>query len=70
MLNNRMSLIKKQIEIENLQDVNENLFKDLEELQDENENLLKDLKELSLENSSLKEEQKRMNLFILFKEIF
>ena len=41
MLNNRMSMIKQQTEIENLQN--------------ENENLLKDLKELSLENSTLKE---------------
>ena len=41
MLNNRMCMIKQQTEIENLQN--------------ENENLLKDLKELSLENSTLKE---------------
>ena len=41
MLNNRMCMIKQRTEIENLQN--------------ENENLLKDLKELSLENSTLKE---------------
>ena len=40
MLNNRMCMIKQRTEIENLQN--------------ENENLLKDLKELSLENSTLK----------------
>ena len=50
MLNNRMSLIKKQIEIENLQN--------------ENENLLKDLKELSLENSTLKEKLEEKDLKI------
>ena len=41
MINDRLYLIKQQTEIENLQN--------------ENENLLKDLKELSLENSTLKE---------------
>ena len=41
MLNDRLYLIKQQTEIENLQN--------------ENENLLKDLKELSLENLTLKE---------------
>ena len=41
MINDRLYLIKQQAEIENLQN--------------ENENLLKDLKELSLENSTLKE---------------
>ena len=41
MLNDRMCMIKQRTEIENLQN--------------ENENLLKDLKELSLENSTLKE---------------
>ena len=41
MINDRLYLINQQIEIENLQN--------------ENENLLKDLKELSLENSTLKE---------------
>ena len=50
MLNNRMSMIKKQIEIENLQN--------------ENENLLKDLKELSLENSTLKEKIEEKDLKI------
>ena len=50
MLNNRMSMIKKQIEIE--------------KLQDENENLLKDLKELSLENSTLKEKLEEKDLKI------
>ena len=39
MLNNRMCMIKQQTQVENLQD--------------ENEYLLKDLKELSLENSTL-----------------
>ena len=50
MLNNRMSMIKQQTEIENLQN--------------ENENLLKDLKELSLENSTLKEKIEEKNLKI------
>ena len=50
MLNNRMSMIKQQTEIENLQN--------------ENENLLKDLEELSLENSTLKEELKAKDLKI------
>ena len=50
MLNNRMCMIKQQTEIENLQN--------------ENENLLKDLKELSLENSTLKEELKAKDLKI------
>ena len=50
MLNNRMSMIKQQIEIENLQN--------------ENENLLKDLKELSLENSTLKEKLEEKDLKI------
>ena len=50
MLNNRMSMIKKQKEIENLQN--------------ENENLLKDLKELSLENSTLKEKIEEKDLKI------
>ena len=50
MLNNRMSMIKKQMKIENLQN--------------ENENLLKDLKELSLENSTLKEKLEEKDLKI------
>ena len=50
MLNDRMCMIKQQTEIENLQN--------------ENENLLKDLKELSLENSTLKEELKAKDLKI------
>ena len=50
MLNNRMCMIKQQKEIENLQN--------------ENENLLKDLKELSLENSTLKEKLEEKDLKI------
>ena len=50
MLNNRMCMIKQQTEIENLQN--------------ENENLLKDLKELSLENSTLKEKIQEKDLKI------
>lgn len=50
MLNNRMCMIKQRTEIENLQD--------------ENENLLKDLKELSLENSTLKEKLQEKDLKI------
>ena len=50
MLNNRMCMIKQRTEIENLQD--------------ENENLLKDLKELSLENSTLKEKLEEKDLKI------
>ena len=50
MLNNRMYMIKQQAEIENLQN--------------ENENLLKDLKELSLENSTLKEKLEEKDLKI------
>ena len=50
MLNNRMCMIKQQTEIENLQD--------------ENENILKDLKELSLENSTLKEKLEEKDLKI------
>ena len=50
MLNNRMCMIKKQTEIENLQN--------------ENENLVKDLKELSLENSTLKEKLQEKDLKI------
>lgn len=50
MLNNRMCMIKQQTQIENLQD--------------ENENLLKDLKELSLENSTLKEKLEEKDLKI------
>lgn len=50
MLNNRMCMIKQQTEIE--------------DLQNENENLLKDLKELSLENSTLKEEIEQKDLKI------
>ena len=50
MNNNRLFMIKQQTEIENLQN--------------ENENLLKDLKELSLENSSLKKEIEQKDLKI------
>ena len=50
MLNNRMCMIKQQTEIENLQN--------------ENENLLKDLKEVSLENSILKEKLEEKDLKI------
>ena len=50
MLNDRMCMIKQQTEIENLQN--------------ENENLLKDLKELSLENSTLKEKIEEKDLKI------
>lgn len=50
MLNDRLYLIKQQKEIENLQD--------------ENENLLKDLKEVSLENSILKEKLEEKDLKI------
>ena len=50
MLNDRLYLIKQQAEIENLQN--------------ENENLLKDLKELSLENSTLKEKIEEKDLKI------
>ena len=50
MLNNKMCMIKQQTEIENLQN--------------ENENLLKDLKELSLENSTLKEKLEEKDLKI------
>lgn len=50
MLNNRMCMIKQQTEIENLQN--------------ENENLLKDLKEVSLENSTLKEKLEEKDLKI------
>ena len=50
MLNDRMCIIKQQTEIENLQN--------------ENENLLKDLKELSLENSTLKEKIEEKDLKI------
>ena len=50
MLNDRMCIIKQQEEIENLQN--------------ENENLLKDLKELSLENSTLKEKLEEKDLKI------
>ena len=50
MLNDRLYLIKQQTEIENLQD--------------ENENILKDLKELSLENSTLKEKLEEKDLKI------
>ena len=50
MINNRMCMIKQQTEIENLQN--------------ENENLLKDLKELSLENSTLKEKLEEKDLKI------
>ena len=50
MINDRLYLINQQKEIENLQD--------------ENENLLKDLKELSLENSNLKEKIEEKDLKI------
>ena len=50
MNNNRLFMIKQQTEIE--------------DLQNENENLLKDLKELSLENSTLKEKLKEKDLKI------
>ena len=50
MINDRLYLIKQQAEIENLQN--------------ENENLLKDLKELSLENSTLKEKLEEKDLKI------
>ena len=50
MLNDRLYLIKQQAEIENLQN--------------ENENLLKDLKELSLENSTLREKLQEKDLKI------
>ena len=50
MLNDRMCMIKQRTEIENLQN--------------ENENLLKDLKELSLENSTLKEKLEEKDLKI------
>ena len=50
MLNNRLYLIKQQAEIENLQN--------------ENENLLKDIQELSLENSTLKEKLEEKDLKI------
>ena len=50
MINDRLYLIKQQTEIENLQN--------------ENENLLKDLKELSLENSTLKEKLEEKDLKI------
>ena len=50
MINDRLYLIKQQAEIENLQN--------------ENENLLKDLKELSLENSTLKEKIEEKDLKI------
>lgn len=57
MNNNRLYLIKQQTEIE--------------DLQNENENLLKDLKELSLENSTLKEiiEQKDLKIAELYKKL-
>ena len=57
MLNDRLYLIKQQKEIENLQN--------------ENENLLKDLKELSLENSTLKEkiEEKDLKIAELYKKL-
>ena len=57
MLNNRMCMIKQQPEIENLQN--------------ENENLLKDLKELSLENSTLKEkiEEKELKIAELYLKL-
>ena len=57
MINDRLYLIKQQTEIENLQN--------------ENENLLKDLKELSLENSTLKEkiEQKDLKIAELYKKL-
>ena len=50
MINDRLYLIKQQAEIENLQN--------------ENENLLKDLKELSLENWTLKEKIEEKDLKI------
>ena len=50
MINDRLYLIKQQAEIENLQN--------------ENENLLKDLKKLSLENSTLKEKLQEKDLKI------
>ena len=50
MINDRLYLIKQQAEIENLQN--------------ENENLLKDLEELSLENSTLKEKLEEKDLKI------
>ena len=50
MINDRLYLIKQQAEIENLQN--------------QNENLLKDLKELSLENSTLKEKLEEKDLKI------
>ena len=50
MLNNRMCMIKQRTEIENLQN--------------ENENLLKDLGKLSLENSTLKEKLEEKDLKI------
>ena len=57
MLNNRMCMIKQRTEIENLQN--------------KNENLLKDLKELSLENSTLKEklEEKDLKIAELYKKL-
>ena len=57
MINDRLYLIKQQMEIENLQN--------------ENENLLKDLKELSLENSTLKEklEEKDLKIAELYKKL-
>ena len=57
MINDRLYLIKQQKEIENLQN--------------ENENLLKDLKELSLENSTLKEklEEKDLKIAELYKKL-
>ena len=53
----KMCMIKQQTEIENLQN--------------ENENLLKDLKELSLENSTLKEkiEEKDLKIAELYKKL-
>ena len=57
MLNDRMCMIKQRTEIENLQN--------------ENENLLKDLKEVSLENSILKEklEEKDLKIAELYKKL-
>ena len=57
MLNDRMCMIKQQTEIENLQN--------------ENENLLKDLKKLSLENSTLKEklEEKDVKIAELYLKL-
>ena len=57
MINDRLYLIKQQAEIENLQN--------------ENENLLKDLKKLSLENSTLKEklEEKDLKIAELYKKL-